>query len=190
MTTTTAPTNNSNFNIDTFNKNFDIIHSRTNKINNKIENDTLDKLNNTEYEKEIIDLSLSEIIINMFSSWLSIFDDINKGKFKNLLTKKHRLFYIGLTIFIIGLSLYLFDFFIESDDKNNNKTNKTDNKTDNKTVNETRNIVINKYYNVNSSENTETSKNTDVLKDVILPINLYGNVEPSGNSEVTNNLKK
>jgi hypothetical protein len=172
MTTPTVTTAPNNFNIDTFNKNFDSIHSRTNKINDKIEAENLDKLNNTEYEKQIIDLSISEIIINMFRCWISIFDDINNGNYKNLLTKKHRLFYIGLTIFIIGLLLYLFDYFMESDDKLNSKSDITNNKTSNtaktdNVINETRNIVINKYYNTITDSSTSSYENNDL----ILPIN-------------------
>jgi hypothetical protein len=139
-TPTPTPSQNLKFDNETFNKNFDLTHSRANKINNKIEEENLNKLNNTIDEKKIIDLSVSEIIINMFGCWISIFNDINNGNFKNILTKQHRLFYIGLTIFIIGILLFLFDYFLEPENKNN--VNK-----ESKSINETRNIYINKHYN-------------------------------------------
>lgn len=152
-----TPTPSNKFSNELFNKNFDIIHSRVIDMNNKKENETLDKLNNTEYEKEIMDLSISEIIINMFRCWISIFDDINDGNFKNLLTKKHRLFYIGLTIFIIGIILYLFNHFIETDDKVLPKQSKSDN-----VVNEIRNITINKYYNVIDDDTTDNKLDENI----------------------------
>ena len=64
-------------------------------------------------------LNLVEILIGLKNTWFGILDDILEGNIKlNILSKKNRLFYVGLTILIIAIILYIYDYMIKNNDSN------------------------------------------------------------------------
>ena len=72
------------------------------------------KLNNIsapEITKPIYKYSIGEIMIGIKNTWFEIFADLASFNIDNILTKNHRIFYIGLTFIIIGIILYLYEEF-------------------------------------------------------------------------------
>lgn len=76
----------------------------TNKLNK------LNELNKKDNYTKIYDLSILEIFVNIKDTWFEILDDILSTKITlKIFTKENRLFYIGITIFIIACALYLYN---------------------------------------------------------------------------------
>ena len=73
----------------------------------KIIEDDPNKLNN------ISNLTINEILFNWLNAIISIFKDLFSLNFSNILTKENRLFYIGLTIILIGMIGYIINHKIK-----------------------------------------------------------------------------
>lgn len=104
------------FDTDKFNREF--IYKRDKaKLQTEIKSkEKLDKLNKEANEelRPLYSLSLSEIFIGIKDTWFDILDDLLALNINsNLITKNNRLFYIGITIIIIAVLFYLYNFFIE-----------------------------------------------------------------------------
>ena len=68
------------------------------------------KLNN----KPFYQLSVLEIAIELKNTIFAIMDELLAGNFNmNILFKDNRMFYIGLTILIISIILYIYDYAID-----------------------------------------------------------------------------
>lgn len=105
--------NRGDFNID-FNKNFEKEKELTIQLNKQKEKDRIDKLNQESQNKpkSIYELSVTEILINLKDTWFELIDDLLQGKFNiNTFTKNSRLFYIGITLIVIVMLLYLYSLF-------------------------------------------------------------------------------
>jgi hypothetical protein len=92
------------------------------RINNKIQSkEKLEKLlehydDNTVAETPLYQKSIMELFIGLKNTWFDILDDILAGDFStNMITKNDRLFYIGLTIVIVALLLYIYNYFTEKE---------------------------------------------------------------------------
>ena len=56
-------------------------------------------------------------MINVKNTWFDILDDILAGNISmSMFSKKNRLFYIGLTIIIIAMVLYIYNYFSDDED--------------------------------------------------------------------------
>ena len=103
-----------------FNKDFDIqkdIKQKQNQIKSQQKIDELEKQDNEEHEKMLHEKSVLEIGRSTKDVWLSILDDIITFNFSlDMFTKEYRLFYIGLTIVVISLCIYLYNVIIYGKD--------------------------------------------------------------------------
>jgi hypothetical protein len=129
------------FDLRQFNKDF-VKKKEQSKYENIIKSqkklDLLTAQANVEH-KAIYNQSIWEILVGIKNTWFDILDDILAKKISSqLFTKDNRLFYIGLTIIIIALLLYLYNFFIDNED--------SDKQIDNKEK-----IIIEKHYIYNDS---------------------------------------
>jgi hypothetical protein len=83
---------------------------------------TLQKLNkegeieSNKKNRQFYDLTLLEILIELKNTWFGILDELLSGNITmGILMKNDRLFYVGLTILIIAIILYIYDYMIEPD---------------------------------------------------------------------------
>jgi len=75
-----------------------------------ISDDETKKINN----KPFYQLSILEITIELKNTIFGIMDDLLLGNFNmNILFKDNRMFYVGLTILIISIILYIYDYAID-----------------------------------------------------------------------------
>jgi hypothetical protein len=66
--------------------------------------------------KPFYKLNLLEMVIELKNTWFSILDELLAGNYSmSILIKNNRLFYVGLTILIISIILYIYDYAIDSD---------------------------------------------------------------------------
>lgn len=128
MDSTLSPNPNKVFDIDNFNGQFVFMKEEQKKKNQKINKDKLDKLNRraNPHEKKLYELSFYELCVELKNSWFGILDDILDLNFSssgsdilNIFIKDNRLFFIGLTIIIIAIVIYIYNYYDE------NKTNIT-----------------------------------------------------------------
>jgi hypothetical protein len=86
-------------------------------------------IDNTKNESEILltnnkpfyKLNMLDIVLELKNTWFSILDDILLGKLSlDIIFKENRLFYVGLTILIIAIILYIYDYAINPNNFNNN----------------------------------------------------------------------
>jgi len=59
--------------------------------------------------------SVMGLLIGIKNCWFGIIDDVLAKKFTHILTKQNRLFFLGLTIIIITVMIYLYNFFLDDD---------------------------------------------------------------------------
>lgn len=65
-------------------------------------------------EKPIHEQSIIDIFIGIKNTWFHILDDVLSGDITwDMFTKENRLFYIGLTIIIVAILLYIYNYFTE-----------------------------------------------------------------------------
>lgn len=113
------------FDISKFNREFE-----TSKESNKLivklkENERLDRINKKDNELKPYQLPVSDILINIKDTWFNILDDLLQGKIMiSILTDNNRLFYIGLTIIIVIIILYLYDIIMADSKTDNNASQK------------------------------------------------------------------
>lgn len=92
-----------------FNKEFD--RTKQIAINNQKLNDLtkLNELSKEEKKEKLYNLNMSEIILNTKDTWFNVLDDLLDQQFKlQTFTKENRLFYIGVTILLFGIIIYLY----------------------------------------------------------------------------------
>lgn len=108
-----APNKTPRFDLGQFNIAFDRnkeIAKESQKIND------LNKLNALSQEtvhQSLYDLSLFQIIINTKNAWFNLLDDLLDQNFElETFTKENRLFYIGLTLLLFTIILYLYEIIM------------------------------------------------------------------------------
>lgn len=74
--------------------------------------------------KPFYKLNLLEMVIELKNTWFAILDELLAGNFSmSILIKNNRLFYVGLTILIISIILYIYDYAIDNNDPLKNLLN-------------------------------------------------------------------
>lgn len=115
---------NKNFDAQKFNKEF-VFKKEEAKIQNRIKDQKkLDYLNDraNSTRPPLYKLNLSELLIGIKDTWFGILDDLLAWNINSkILTKRNRLFFIGLTLIIFSVILYLYLFFLEEKKDNNDK---------------------------------------------------------------------
>ena len=92
-----------------FNKDFEAVKAETKQINDEKINKRLNDLNYQDKVIKIKDLSMTNIFIGIKDSWFELLDELLDHNFSiTTFTKNNRLFYLGITIFIIASLLYLY----------------------------------------------------------------------------------
>jgi hypothetical protein len=110
------------FDVNEFNKVFEETKEKRKQKIKQMEEDRIYELNKAQTTKQIYQLSLSEILIGIKDTWFELIDDIlQKNVSFTTFTKNNRLFFIGLTIIIIILFVYLIDSLVGSDKESDNK---------------------------------------------------------------------
>lgn len=104
--------NRGDFDVIEFNKRFEQEKELTKTRIKELEQERLNKLNVETKEKKITELTVVEILIGIKDAWFDLIDDLLQQRFSiNTFTKNNRLFYIGATIAIIAIILYLYELF-------------------------------------------------------------------------------
>jgi len=99
---------NQEFNVQEFNITFEKEKERIKKLSKQERENRLSTLDEVKVEPPILSLSLLQILVNMKESWFGLIDDILNFKFGyDTFFKEHRLFYIGLTIFVFVIIFYI-----------------------------------------------------------------------------------
>ena len=94
---------------DKFNQKFQDEKQRIKNLNNITDQNELDKLNTVILTKPLYNYTFLDIFIGIKDAWFGILDDLLNEQFTFVtLIKDNRLFFIGLTLLIIGLILYLY----------------------------------------------------------------------------------
>lgn len=105
------------FDLQKFNKAFEQNKVQTSQINSSLESQRLAKLNSLAPPLKPYQLSFSELLVGIKDSWFELIDELLQSQFYiETFTKKNRMFYIGLTIVIIVIIIYLYDVIIGSID--------------------------------------------------------------------------
>jgi hypothetical protein len=101
------------FDIDKFNREFDQYKiKRKEEMREQIQK-KLDILNRPVEEIPPYELSIGEIAVNTKDAIFNIIDDLLNFKFTwNILTREHRLFYLGIFMIMIAIIVYLYWFFM------------------------------------------------------------------------------
>jgi hypothetical protein len=103
-----------NFDIMQFNQVFEEAKQEQNKVSRERESERLARLNREVPRKPLNELSTGEILIGVKDAWFGIIDDLLQAKFTmSTLTKENRIFFIGLTLIIIVIIMYLYNLFVE-----------------------------------------------------------------------------
>lgn len=107
------------FDVKKFNNTFEDYKIKTKREQSDKDKKTLAKLNNEISEKPLSSYNMYELIIELKNTWFYIIDDILNGNITTeTITKKNRLFYIGLTFVIFGIVIYLINSFGEDEKQN------------------------------------------------------------------------
>ena len=87
--------------------------------NSELEKQRLYELNKNIENKKIYNYTLLELLIGIKDTWFYLFDDLLQKKFySETLTKDNRLFFIGLTITLFVIIIYLYDIIFDNTNKN------------------------------------------------------------------------
>jgi hypothetical protein len=107
-----------------FNAEFEKQKADNNKKNKDNELKRLNSLNQEVDTRTIWDLKFNEMLIGVKDTWFEILDDILIGNISsNIFIKKNRLFFIGLTIIVIVIILYIYDVLTRTNDIKKNNSN-------------------------------------------------------------------
>ena len=105
--------NDGKFDIDKFNRDFDQYKvKRKDEMNDSVQK-KLDELNKPVVEEAPYNLPVGEIAIKTKDSIFNIIDDLLNFNFSwEVLTKDHRLFYLGIFLVFIAILVYMYSFFM------------------------------------------------------------------------------
>ncbi|ATZ80618.1 hypothetical protein BMW23_0571 [Bodo saltans virus] len=132
---------NKDFDLQQFNTQFDSYKKFEKKKNKEKENNKLQLLNEeANSNNSLLDKPLFGLFIGIKDTWFSIFDDIiNKKVSADTFFINDRLFYIGFTIVILSLLLYMMNSIFGDDNIESEKTDIT------KEINQ-QGVIIEKHY--------------------------------------------
>jgi hypothetical protein len=106
-----------------FNKTFEEQKDKTKKLEGELTKNKLDIMNETaNNKKKLYDMSVLDIMIGIKDTWFNIIDDLlNKNISISTFTKDNNLFYIGITILIITLAIYIYNVLFNKDNSEKNE---------------------------------------------------------------------
>jgi cell division protein FtsL len=109
---------NRRFDLGKFNKVFDVNREIT-KRNQRVDDlQKLNKLSSVDTKTSLYDLNISDILINTKNSWFNLLDDLLEQRFQiETFTKENRLFYVGLTVVLIAVILYVYTMLVSTDEE-------------------------------------------------------------------------
>jgi hypothetical protein len=120
--TTLAATPGGRFDAQKFNIEFEKSKNIKKAQTKSLEQERLAKLSSDETTLSITELTVSEILIGLKDSWFDLLDDLLQRRFDiTIFTKKNRLFYIGVTLIIIIIILYVYDLLSDETEKDNTR---------------------------------------------------------------------
>lgn len=112
MTTKLTP-----FDIKKFNADFDQEKADIKENVGKLEQARLAELNKEPPKKQIYEYSVAEIIIGIKDAWFDILDDLLQHRLSaETFLRDNRMFFVGLTVVIIVIILYLYDIITEEEE--------------------------------------------------------------------------
>lgn len=101
------------FDTKKFNDSFLQLMDKNKQLNRELEDKKLAELNNSTITKHLYQSTLSELFSGVKTTWFGLLDDLLEFDFSfNIFTKNNRLFFMGLTFLVIGVILYLYNFFV------------------------------------------------------------------------------
>jgi hypothetical protein len=101
-----------------FNSEFDKKKEMDKQNSKMLADQRLNKMNSTTTSKPLYQYTMGEIFIGIKDTWFGIIDDLLLQKFTlDTLTKESRLFFIGLTLLIVGIVFYLYNYLVDEDDE-------------------------------------------------------------------------
>lgn len=107
------------FDIAQFNRKFEQNKELTTGLNYQLDQERLQAMNQQPEVKKPWQLSISEILVGIKDSWFGLLTDLLQQKFFiETFTKDNRFFYIGLTIVVIIIIIYLFNVIFGDNDQN------------------------------------------------------------------------
>ncbi len=117
------------FDVGKLNKQFDEQKAKDFENRKLAQEKKIAELNKIEYVP-IYKLTVSEILTGIKDTWFDFLDDLLQFDFTvNTFTKNDRLYYIGITLVIMCVFVYLYDFFTDElfnkDKTKDNKNNST-----------------------------------------------------------------
>ncbi len=109
---------NVDFDVQAFNKDFEIYLDAKQRATEKKEAGDLEKLNKIVIKKRLDQLTLAEILINFKNSLFGLLDDLLAFKYEiTTFTKDDRLFYLGLFIVAFMIFIYVAQLLFGDDPK-------------------------------------------------------------------------
>jgi hypothetical protein len=113
------------FDLAGFNKAFDEQKDQTKKLEVELIKNKLDIMNEkNKNKKRLYDMSILDIMIGIKDTWFNLIDDLlNKNISMHTFTKDNNLFYLGITILIITLVIYIYNTLFTRDIKMNENEN-------------------------------------------------------------------
>jgi len=104
------------FDLAKFNKEFEEKKKINNERNTELEQQRLQFMNQEIKEKKAYNSTIQEYAIGIKDTWFGIYDDLMQKDFSiNVFNRDDRLFYVGLTIVIIVILVYILELFTSSD---------------------------------------------------------------------------
>jgi hypothetical protein len=111
------------FDVIAFNKAYDKHHNKAITIAKAEDAARLALLNQEITIVQPYNKNIYQLLIGIKDTLFGIIDDILLFNYKNILIRENRLFYIGLTILIIVICIYIFDLLLDNKSADDNKKN-------------------------------------------------------------------
>lgn len=102
------------FDVQDFNKKFNEDKAKRKEESKQRELDKLAELNKPVREKRLLEMNFADILIGIKDSWFGILDDLLQQKCTfDTFTKHNRLFFVGLTLMLIGSIVFMYDLLVD-----------------------------------------------------------------------------
>jgi hypothetical protein len=109
-----------------FNSSFEESKNKTSQLNKKVAQQNLDKLNkqsNTKKEVPLSKVTIGELLVNTKDAWLDIITELYSFNFQlDIFTRNNRMFYIGVSVIIMVVLVYITSIIFSPDDESNNNS--------------------------------------------------------------------
>ena len=100
-----------NFNLKQFNLDFEEELKRKNELRAEREEGTLNNLNSTISDTNVLNMSIADMLIGIKDTWFGLMDDLLAMRFEvATVTKNNRLFFVGLSVIICVVLVYIINY--------------------------------------------------------------------------------